>query len=118
CATDNLVQLLEGAPLLINHQLGVAHNVDKEHIGDLELNFLFNLRGHGGEFYSVTSKRSTSFFRCERGDDLLLWWRACRLRMCRTAADTRLRMSYGVAGGCLYSFGARSATIFSNRGSP
>src|SRR5439155_1193342 len=33
-------------------------------------------------------------------------------QMCRPAADTRLRMSYGVAGGCLYSFGARSASDF------
>ena len=28
------------------------------------------------------------------------------VQMYRPAADTRLRMSYGVAGGCLYSFDA------------
>src|SRR5438046_5858255 len=32
---------------------GVADYVDEEDIGDLELNFLLNLCGHGGEFYSV-----------------------------------------------------------------
>src|SRR6266567_2962231 len=113
-----LIEQLEQPPLLRSYKLGIADNVDEEHVGDLQLNFLFNLRGHGGQFYSVTSEGSTSFFRRQRGDDLPLWWQACRLRMCRTAADTRLRMSYGVAGGCLYSFGAREATIFSKRGSP
>ena len=48
-AADNLVQQLEQAALLINQQLGVADNVDEEHIGDLELNLFFNLRGHGGD---------------------------------------------------------------------
>ena len=95
--------------LLINQQLGVTDYVDEEDIGDLKLNLLLNLRGHG-EFYPVAGEGSISFFRREGGDDLPLWWQACRLRMCRTAADTRLRMSYGVAGGCLYSFGASEAT--------
>src|SRR6266536_2901264 len=91
---DNLIKQFEQAPLLRSHELGVADNVDKEHIGDLELNFLLNFHGHGGQFYSVTSDGSTSFFRREGGDDLL-WWQACRLRMGRTAADTRLRQRYG-----------------------
>src|SRR5438132_8117000 len=67
---DNLIKQFEQAPLLRSHELGVADNVDKEHIGDLKLNFLLNLHGHGGEFYSVTSEGSTSFFRREGGDDL------------------------------------------------
>src|SRR2546430_3058748 len=105
---DNLIKQFESAPLLRSHQLGVADYVDEEDIGDLELNFLLNLCGHGGEFYSVASESSTSFCRRQGGDDFLLWWQACHLQMCRPAADTRLRMSYGVASGCLYSFGARS----------
>src|SRR6266513_5775777 len=114
---DDLIKQFKQPPLLRSHELGVADNVDEEHIGDLELDLLLNLCGHGGEFYSVASEGSTSFFRRQGGDDFLLWWQACRLQMCRPAADTRLHMSYGVAGGCLYSFGARSATIFSKRGS-
>jgi len=31
---------------LIDQQLGVTDNVDEEHIGDLQLNLLLNLRGH------------------------------------------------------------------------
>jgi hypothetical protein len=68
---DNLIKQFEQAPLLRSHQLGVADNVDKEDIGDLKLNLLLNLRGHGGEFYSVRSEGSTSFFRRERGDNFL-----------------------------------------------
>ena len=48
-AADNLVQLLEQSALLINQQLGVADYVDEKDIGDLKLNLLLNLRGHGGE---------------------------------------------------------------------
>ena len=59
---------------------GVADYVDEEDIGDLELNFLLNLCGHGGEFYSVASESSTSFCRRQGGDDFLLCWQACRLQ--------------------------------------
>ena len=48
--------------LLINRELGVADNVEKEHMCDLELNLLLNFHGHGGGFYSVASEGSTSFF--------------------------------------------------------
>src|SRR5258708_18032683 len=65
---NNLIKQFEQAPLLRSHELGVADNVDKEHISDLELNFLLNLHGHGGQFYSVTSEGSTSFFRRQMSD--------------------------------------------------
>src|SRR5437016_3623882 len=65
---DDLIKQFEQPPLLRSHELGVADNVDEEHIGDLELDLLLNLCGHSGEFYSVTSEGSTSFFRRERGD--------------------------------------------------
>jgi len=57
-----LVEYFEQPALLIDQQLGVADYVDEEHIRDLELDFFLNLRGHGGEFYSVASARSTSIF--------------------------------------------------------
>src|SRR6266566_8651619 len=68
---DNLIKQFEQAPLLRSHELGVADNVDEEHIGDLELDLLLNLCnlcGHGGQFYSVTSEGSTSFFRRQMSD--------------------------------------------------
>src|SRR5712672_2293653 len=93
---DNSIKQFEQAPLLRSHELGVAHNVDKEHIGDLELNLLLNLCGHGGEFYSVATEGSTSFFRRERGDP----------------PSPRLRRGLKMIG----YFGARELTIFSKRG--
>src|SRR4029077_6783225 len=65
---DNLIKQFEEAPLLRSHQLGIADDIDEEHIGDLKLNFLLNLHGHGGQFYSVTSEGSTSFFRRQMSD--------------------------------------------------
>ena len=58
----DVIQQFEQAPLFGSHKLGIADNVDEEHIGDLQLNLLLNLRGHGGEFYSVKSEASTSIF--------------------------------------------------------
>jgi hypothetical protein len=43
-AANNLIQHLEQAPLLIDQELGVADDVDKEDIGDLKLDLLFYLR--------------------------------------------------------------------------
>src|SRR5437870_9276458 len=45
---DDLIKQFEQPPLLRSHELGVADNVDEEHIGDLELDLLLNLCGHGG----------------------------------------------------------------------
>ena len=65
-----------------------------------------------------------SFFRVGRafatplGYYLELWWQACRLRMCRTAADTAASTVSVQAKRLHHSFGASEATIFSNRGSP
>src|SRR5437016_201247 len=56
-AADNLVQLLEQSALLINQQLGVADDVDEKDIGDLKLNLLLNLRGHGGEILLGCERR-------------------------------------------------------------
>ena len=44
-ATNKLVQQLKQAALLIKQELGVAHDVDEEHISDLQLDLLLNL-GH------------------------------------------------------------------------
>ena len=41
---DDLIERLELAALLIDQQLGVADDVDKEHVGYLELDLLFDLR--------------------------------------------------------------------------
>ena len=70
-ATNKLVQQLKQASLLINQELGVAHNVGEEHISNLQLDLFLNLGRHGDKFYSVTTKGSTLFFRRERGDDFL-----------------------------------------------
>jgi hypothetical protein len=43
---SKLGQLIDGGALLINRQLRVADNVDKEDMRDFELNLLFNLGGH------------------------------------------------------------------------
>src|SRR5207237_9982348 len=63
CAADKLIQQFDSAALLINQQLGVADNVDKEHIGDLEFHLLLNLCGYVCKFYSVATEGSASFFR-------------------------------------------------------
>jgi hypothetical protein len=47
-ATDNLVELLQSAGLLIDQQLGVTDNVDEEHVGNLELDLFLNVRRHCG----------------------------------------------------------------------
>src|SRR5437870_2244471 len=60
---NDLIKHVEQSALLVSYEFGIPDDVDKKHIGDLQLNFLFNLRGHGGQFYSVTSEGSTSFFR-------------------------------------------------------
>jgi hypothetical protein len=44
-AANNLVQQLKQAVLLINQELGVADNVDEEHISDLQLDLFLNF-GH------------------------------------------------------------------------
>src|SRR5262249_55097565 len=41
---DDLVERLEQAALLIDQELGVADDVNKEHVGYLELDLLFDLR--------------------------------------------------------------------------
>ena len=42
--------------LLINQQFGVADDVDKEHIGDLQLDFLLNFGGHAGDCRGLGAK--------------------------------------------------------------
>ena len=58
----DLIKQFEQSPLLRSHKLGVADYVDKEDIGDFEFNLLLNFHRHGGQFYSVASEGSTSFF--------------------------------------------------------
>jgi hypothetical protein len=42
--TYNLVEYFEQPALLIDQQLGIANNVDEEHVGDLQFDLFFNLR--------------------------------------------------------------------------
>jgi hypothetical protein len=58
--------------LLINRELGVADNVEKEHMRDFELDLSLSFDGHGGRFYSVASEGSTSFF--TQGAALDFWF--------------------------------------------
>src|SRR5215471_7943135 len=53
---DDLVERLELAALLIDQELGVADDVDKEHVGYLELDLLFDLRHRlkGGSYAFTT----------------------------------------------------------------
>src|SRR5690242_6913842 len=97
---NNLIEEFEQAQLFRSHQFGVADDVDKEDISDLEFDFLAHFSWHGNDcsrepltplyqFSKVmASAFPTSFFRREVGNDFSLWRQACRLRMCRTAADT------------------------------
>ena len=41
---DDLIKHVEQSPLLVRYELGIADNVDEEHIGDLKLDLLLNLR--------------------------------------------------------------------------
>src|SRR2546430_8093319 len=45
---DDLIKQFEQPPLLRSYKLGITDNVDEKDIGDLKLNFLLNLCGHGG----------------------------------------------------------------------
>jgi hypothetical protein len=45
-ATDDLVERLEQSSLFVNQQLGVADDVYKQDMRDLQLNFFLNLGGH------------------------------------------------------------------------
>src|SRR5207244_2631414 len=45
---NDLIKHVEQSALLVRYEFGIADNVDKKHIGDLQLNFLLNLCGHGG----------------------------------------------------------------------
>src|SRR5215831_6206153 len=68
---DDLVQRLELAALLIDQELGVADDVDKEHVGYLELDLLFNLRHRlKGGSYAFATENPRLFFGREGGDDL------------------------------------------------
>ena len=55
--------------MLVDQEFGVTDYVDEKDLSDLKLNLLLNLCRPDGEFYSVASEGSTSFFRRERGDD-------------------------------------------------
>jgi len=44
--TNNLVQFLDLGVLLVNRELGVTDNVEKEHMRDFELDLFFNFGGH------------------------------------------------------------------------
>jgi hypothetical protein len=43
---NDLGQFIDGCVLLINRKLRVADDVDKQHVGDLQLDLLFDLGGH------------------------------------------------------------------------
>jgi len=44
--TNNLVQFLNPGVLLVNRELRVTDNVEKEHMRDLKFDLFFNLSGH------------------------------------------------------------------------
>jgi hypothetical protein len=48
------IQQLQQPSLLVRYQLGLADNVDEEHIGDLQLDLFFNLNGH------ISARRGTA----------------------------------------------------------
>src|SRR6266513_2226926 len=45
---DDLIKHVEQSALLVRYEFGIADNVDEEHISDLQLYLLLNLRRHCG----------------------------------------------------------------------
>jgi len=44
----DLIKQFEQSPLLRSHELGITNNVEKEHVGDFQLDFFFRFSGHSG----------------------------------------------------------------------
>ena len=54
----DLIEQLEQSPLLRSHQLRVADNVDKEHIGNLQLDLFLNFGRHLVNYFGACSAAS------------------------------------------------------------
>src|SRR5438093_777592 len=59
-AAHDLIEQLERAPLLVRHELGIANDVDEEHIGDLQLDLFFNFVSH---LFARTVRKSWSYIK-------------------------------------------------------
>ena len=59
---DNLIKQFEQASLLRSHQLGVADDVDEEHISDLQLDLFLNLGHRLNRFYMFPVANPRLFF--------------------------------------------------------
>src|SRR5260370_21537613 len=44
----DLIKQFEQSLLLRSHELGITNNVEKEHVGDFQLDFFFRFSGHSG----------------------------------------------------------------------
>src|SRR5262249_10670290 len=70
---DDLVERLELAALLIDQELGVADDVDKEHVGYFELDLLFDLR-----------HRLSGILALRHGKPQIILWAQGRCRFARS----------------------------------